>query len=76
MQHWQELPLKPNSQNVPVTNGNCLEFVRLYVQWLLDKSVAKFFDPFRDGFMLIMHGRALRLCLPEELGAIDCVSLL
>lgn len=46
----RRVELKPGGADVPVTNENREEFVRLMTQYYLDKSVASQFSAFAIGF--------------------------
>jgi len=61
------VPLCPNGENRPVTNSNRREFVDLYLNYLLNSSVAKQFEPFKRGFYTVCGGNALSLFRPEEI---------
>jgi E3 ubiquitin-protein ligase HECTD2 len=61
------VPLKPNGENIPVTNANRVEFVDLYVRYLLDAAVARQFEPFKRGFFTVCGGNALSLFRAEEI---------
>jgi len=43
------------------------EYVDLYVDYVLNKSVAKHFDAFNQGFHKVCGGRVLRLFQSHEL---------
>ncbi|KAI5307610.1 putative E3 ubiquitin-protein ligase, partial [Ascosphaera atra] len=60
-------PLCPFGQTLQVTNANRKEYVNSYVRHLLDVSVARQFDPFRNGFFTVCAGNALHLFRPEEI---------
>lgn len=45
--------MAPGGAELPVTNENLKEYVELYVDWLLTKSVAPHFDAFRKGFLKV-----------------------
>lgn len=62
-----QIPLVENGQNRPVTNTNRKEFVDLYINYILDVSVAKQFEPFKRGFYTVCGGNALVLFRPEEI---------
>ncbi|MCJ1313088.1 putative E3 ubiquitin-protein ligase [Agyrium rufum] len=62
-----QVPLCPNGEDRPVTNTNRKEFVDLYVQYLLDTSVARQYEPFKRGFFSVCGGNALSLFQPEEI---------
>jgi E3 ubiquitin-protein ligase HECTD2 len=59
--------LCPAGTSKPVTNANRREYVALYVQHLLETSVARQFDPFKRGFYTVCGGNALSLFRPEEI---------
>jgi E3 ubiquitin-protein ligase HECTD2 len=61
------VPLKPNGENIPVTNANRHEFVDTYVRYLLDSAVARQFEPFKRGFFTVCAGNALSLFRAEEI---------
>ncbi|CAG8475574.1 1330_t:CDS:10 [Acaulospora morrowiae] len=63
----KRVPLLPNGQNKPVTNENRDEYVRRYVNFILNESVTKQFDPFKRGFNHVCGGNALSLFQPEEI---------
>lgn len=62
-----EVPLCSNGENRAVTNSNRLEFINLYIKYLLDTSVARQYEPFKRGFFTVCRGNALSLFRPEEI---------
>jgi len=66
--------LKPDGSNIPVTNSNRHEFVELYVEWMLSKSIERQFKPFYKGFHQVCGGEALKLFRPTELELLVCGS--
>ncbi|ORX66021.1 hypothetical protein DL89DRAFT_275968 [Linderina pennispora] len=60
------VPLVPNGSNIPVTSSNRVEYVMRYLQWILNDSIAKQFEPFKRGFFYVCGGNALSLFKPEE----------
>lgn len=50
-----------------MTNSNRREFVELYIQYLLDSSVSRQYEPFKRGFFNVCGGNALSLFRPEEI---------
>ena len=62
-----QIPLCPNGEHRPVTNANRHEFVDLYIHYLLDKAVARQYEPFKRGFYTVCAGNALSLFRPEEI---------
>lgn len=63
-------PLKPGGEKIPVTQENKQEFVELYVDYLLNSSVARHFAAFRDAFHKVCGGRVLQLFQGHELMAV------
>ncbi|KAI9770729.1 MAG: putative E3 ubiquitin-protein ligase [Geoglossum simile] len=62
-----QIPLCPRGETRPVTNTNRREFVDLYINYLLDTSVARQYEPFKRGFYTVCGGNALSLFRPEEI---------
>ncbi|XP_030028644.1 probable E3 ubiquitin-protein ligase HERC4 isoform X2 [Manduca sexta] len=60
-------PLKENGINLPVTHENKEEYVELYVDFLLNKSVANQFKSFNQGFQKVCGGRIIKLFRSHEL---------
>ncbi|KAJ3434866.1 hypothetical protein M0812_01990 [Anaeramoeba flamelloides] len=56
--------LKKNGNKIPLTNENREEYVKLFVEWELNKSIEKQFLAFRNGFESLIE--------PEELEALIC----
>ncbi|KAI9471727.1 hypothetical protein BX667DRAFT_471584, partial [Coemansia mojavensis] len=61
------VPLVPNGSSIAVTSHNRVEFVLRYLQWVLNDSIAKQFEPFRRGFYYVCGSNALSLFKPEEI---------
>lgn len=61
------VPLCDGGERRAVTNANRREYVDLYVDHLLNKSVSRQFDPFKRGFYTVCGGNAFSLFLPEEI---------
>ncbi|PIA15065.1 hypothetical protein COEREDRAFT_16390 [Coemansia reversa NRRL 1564] len=61
------VPLISNGSNTPVTSQNRVEYVLRYLQWVLNDSIAKQFEPFRRGFYYVCGSNALSLFKPEEI---------
>ncbi|KAH8259636.1 hypothetical protein KR026_008191 [Drosophila bipectinata] len=62
--------LKPNGNEMPVTLENREEFVNLYVDFVLNKSVEMHYNAFHKGFMKVCSGRVIHIFQPEELMAV------
>ncbi|KAL0272513.1 UNVERIFIED_CONTAM: hypothetical protein PYX00_005450 [Menopon gallinae] len=60
-------PLKENGDKILVTQENKKEFVDLYVDFILNKSVQQHFNAFHDGFHRVCGGKVLNLFHPHEL---------
>lgn len=54
-------PLKPDGENIPVTLANKEEFVKLYVDYVLNKSCEASFDAFKKGFLRVVNNQVLQL---------------
>ncbi|KAL7752939.1 hypothetical protein RI367_001389 [Sorochytrium milnesiophthora] len=70
--HVKTVPLVAGGENVAVTNANRHEYVKLYVDYVVNKSVARQFDAFKRGFQRVCGGFALKMCRPEELELLMC----
>ncbi|KAJ3153721.1 putative E3 ubiquitin-protein ligase HTD2 [Irineochytrium annulatum] len=65
-------PLIENGENILVTNDNRQEYVKLYINHLVNESVKRQFGAFRRGFHRVCGGRALKMCRAEELELLIC----
>lgn len=63
-------PLKSGGENISVTNENKAEYVRLYIDYVLNKSCDTQFDAFKKGFLKVVSKRVLQLFHPQELMAL------
>ncbi|XP_018418857.1 PREDICTED: ubiquitin-protein ligase E3A [Nanorana parkeri] len=67
--------LKENGDKIPITNENRKEFVSLYADYTLNKSVDKQFKAFRRGFHMVTNESPLKyLFRPEEIELLICGS--
>ncbi|XP_067657511.1 probable E3 ubiquitin-protein ligase HECTD2 isoform X1 [Haliotis asinina] len=66
--------LKPNGDNIPVTKENRKEYVQLYVEFILNKSVYPQFQAFYHGFHSVCASNALIMLRPEEVEMLVCGS--
>ncbi|XP_072018753.1 probable E3 ubiquitin-protein ligase HECTD2 [Amphiura filiformis] len=66
--------LIPNGAQTPVTNQNREEFVSLYKDHVLEKSVEKQFNAFARGFHMVCGGSALELFDAAETELLICGS--
>ncbi|DAZ93940.1 TPA: hypothetical protein N0F65_012886 [Lagenidium giganteum] len=66
--------LKPGGSAIPVTNANREEYVSLYVDYIVNTSVAKQYDAFHRGFHLVCNGEVLEMFRWEELHLLICGS--
>ncbi|XP_028391449.1 probable E3 ubiquitin-protein ligase HECTD2 [Dendronephthya gigantea] len=64
--------LKENGHLIPVTNENREEYVDLYVDYILNKSIYRQFDAFYRGFHSVCASNALILLRPEEIEMLVC----
>ncbi|XP_035825923.1 probable E3 ubiquitin-protein ligase HECTD2 isoform X2 [Aplysia californica] len=67
-------PLKPNGENIPVTNENKKEYVQLYIEWVLNNSIYAQFQAFYHGFHSVCASNALIMLRPEEVETLVCGS--
>ncbi|XP_031435226.1 probable E3 ubiquitin-protein ligase HECTD2 [Clupea harengus] len=67
--------LKTSGEKIPVTKLNRKEYVQLYVDFLLNKSIYKQFAAFYYGFHGVCASGALMLLRPEEVEVLVCGSL-
>ncbi|XP_026869280.2 probable E3 ubiquitin-protein ligase HECTD2 [Electrophorus electricus] len=66
--------LKPGGDKIPVTNQNRKEYVQLYIDFLLNKSIYRQFASFYHGFHSVCASNALMLLRPEEVEILVCGS--
>ncbi|GFR22660.1 ubiquitin-protein ligase E3A [Trichonephila clavata] len=65
--------LKENGEKVLVNQSNKEEFVRLYADFLLNKSIAKQFQAFKRGFQMVTDDSPLKMLFrPEEIELLVC----
>uniref|UniRef100_A0A8B9HCT7 HECT-type E3 ubiquitin transferase n=1 Tax=Astyanax mexicanus TaxID=7994 RepID=A0A8B9HCT7_ASTMX len=64
--------LKPGGDKIPVTNQNRREYVQLYIDFLLNKSIYRQFAAFYHGFHSVCASNALMLLRPEEVEILVC----
>ncbi|XP_012283893.1 probable E3 ubiquitin-protein ligase HERC4 isoform X2 [Orussus abietinus] len=62
--------LIPGGSKIPVTINNKKQFVDLYVDYILNKSVESHFEAFHQGFHKVCGGRVLELFHSHELMAV------
>ncbi|CAB0012094.1 unnamed protein product [Nesidiocoris tenuis] len=66
--------LKPDGDNVPVTNDNRQEYVRLYLDWVLNTAIYEQFRAFYLGFHSVCASNALIMLRAEEVEMLVCGS--
>ncbi|KAG8176488.1 hypothetical protein JTE90_017543 [Oedothorax gibbosus] len=67
--------LKEDGDKILVNQSNKEEFVRLYADFLLNKSIAKQFQAFKRGFQMVTDDSPLKLLFrPEEIELLVCGS--
>jgi hypothetical protein len=59
--------LRENGADIPVTNDNRAEYVELYIDWYLNKSIDKMFESMKQGFLKVCDGMIYRMLHPVEL---------
>lgn len=72
--HVFTVDLKPMGGEIKLTNENKHEFVDLYAKFILNESIQKEFDAFREGFELLCHDNAINIFRPEEIEQLICGS--
>lgn len=71
--HTHSHTLKPSGASIPVTKDNRQEYVDLYTDWLLNRSIETQFNSFKKGFHMVIKGTSLiNLLRPEELEQLVC----
>lgn len=68
----KEIELIPGGRSIPVNQTNKHEFVKRYVDFLFNESIAMQFDQFAKGFASVCDGKALSLFDPSELQMLVC----
>ncbi|KAG2200418.1 hypothetical protein INT46_002285, partial [Mucor plumbeus] len=66
--------LKPFGSKTQLNNENRTEFVGLYADFVLSKSVEKQFNAFKEGFNLVCQDSAIKIFRPEEVEQLICGS--
>ncbi|RXG71677.1 putative E3 ubiquitin-protein ligase HECTD2, partial [Armadillidium vulgare] len=66
--------LKENGETIPVSNENRDEFVRLYLDWILNTAIYEQFRAFYLGFHTVTASNALIMLRPEEVEMLVCGS--
>ncbi|XP_035713374.1 probable E3 ubiquitin-protein ligase HECTD2 isoform X1 [Folsomia candida] len=66
--------LKENGEHIPVTNENREEYVRLYLDWVLNTAIYAQFRAFYLGFHSVTASNALIMLRPEEVEMLVCGS--
>lgn len=66
--------LKEDGRNIDVTLENKEEYVELYIDFMMNKSIDKWFSSFKLGFEKCCGGEILSILEPEDLEMIICGS--
>lgn len=66
----QTIQLKPNGENIPVTQENKQEFLDLYIDHVFNKAVERPFHYFMEAFQRVCGGHILNLFMAKELMSI------
>ncbi|KUF88030.1 hypothetical protein AM588_10003172 [Phytophthora nicotianae] len=66
--------LKPGGSSIPVTNDNREEYVALYVDYVLNRSVSRQYAAFHHGFHQVCNDEVLSMFRWEELQLLICGS--
>ena len=59
--------LLPGGKDIPVTQENKQEYVDLFVDFMMNASISKWFNSFKKGFINCWGGEILSLIEPEDL---------
>ncbi|KAF7699580.1 Ubiquitin-protein ligase E3A [Cucumispora dikerogammari] len=59
--------LKENGKNIKVTRSNVLEFIALYVNWIVDISIAETFNAAKQGFFSVVNFNSIKDLKPHEM---------
>lgn len=65
-------PLVDGGSDIPVTNENREDYVKLYINHYVSESTKRQFAAFSRGFHKICGGPALRMCRADELESLIC----
>ena len=66
--------LKDGGKNILVTQENKAEYVELYINFMMNVSVSKWFNSFKKGFINWCGGEILSVLEPEDLEMLICGS--
>ncbi|XP_005102222.2 ubiquitin-protein ligase E3A [Aplysia californica] len=73
--HCHTVELKEGGESLPLTQDNKHEFIKLYADYLLNKSIERQFLAFKRGFLMVTSESPLRqLFRPEEIEVLVCGS--
>ncbi|XP_052102432.1 probable E3 ubiquitin-protein ligase HECTD2 isoform X1 [Mytilus californianus] len=64
--------LKPGGADISVTKANREEYVQLYVDWVLNRSIYPQFQAFYHGFHSVCASNALIMLRPQEVEMLVC----
>jgi len=70
----RNVELKPGGADIKVTKANRAEYVRLYVDFAVNKVCEQQFESFSKGFYMLCGGQALEIFRPQELENLVCGS--
>lgn len=69
-----ETELKENGSNIPVTEENRKEYVELYSNYLMEKSIEKQFNMLKQGFDFVVEGKVAKYLDWTQLNLLICGS--
>lgn len=69
---WIEL--KEGGKDIEVTNDNKEEYVELFIDFMMNKSIERWFASFKKGFDKCCRGEILPMIEPEDLEMLICGS--
>ncbi len=67
-----EHELIPNGAQILVTENNKGIFINKYIDWILNESIQKQFEPFAKGFLLVSQGKMIDMFNEQELQYAIC----
>ena len=70
--HIQQVKLCPNGEEREVNLSNRQEYLELYIDYLVNKSIERIFHAFYRGFKKVCAGDPLKMCRPLELELMIC----
>ncbi|CAG7723308.1 unnamed protein product [Allacma fusca] len=70
--HFSQRELKPNGVQIPVTNDNKLEYIKLVIEWRFVSRIKKQMNAFLEGFNEVIPVSLLKIFDENELELLMC----